>query len=76
MLVGLKGRSRGATCLHWYSLHFNYKLKSFFFKQRKHLIVFLLCGPRSHRASFSSSATRMVIMLFKVSPRIFEIISS
>lgn len=48
------------------------QIKVFIFQQKKHLAVLLLCGHRSHLASFSSSAECMVIKLFKVSPKTFE----
>lgn len=61
----------GAPRLHCYSLHFDYNLKSLSLN-KGNTSVSWLCGHRSHLASFSSSAIRMVIKLFKVSPKIFE----
>lgn len=72
MFVALKMGGRGATCLHCYSLHFNYKLKPLFLNKGNTSQFSCFCGCRSYLASFSSSAIRMVIKLLKVSPKIFE----
>lgn len=72
MLAALKVGGREAICWHCCSLHFNYKVKSLFLNKGNTSQFSCFPGRRSYLASFSSSAIRMVIKLFKVSPKIFE----
>lgn len=72
MFVALKGGRQRGYLLALVFFILQLQIEVLIFKQRKYFTVFLLCGCRSYLASFSSSAIRMVIKLFKVSLKIFE----